>query len=69
MRVWLSRLAFSFLIIGGVLLWHAHRASRGDLGPVPQSRIILYVVAGALSLAMGIAGLRERHRPGGPGNP
>ena len=61
MRRWLARLAFSFFILAAVLAWEGYRASKygGD-----QGRAVLFLLAAALSVLLGLAGVRERHRPG-----
>ena len=59
MRRWLSRLAFSFLILAAVLVWEARKANeRGE----PTT---WYYIGAALLAGAGMAGMRERHRPGG----
>jgi hypothetical protein len=62
MRNWLSRLAFSFIIIGCVLLWEAYKSSTRQTLPPSPWRITLYTLAAACSFSLGIAGLRMRHR-------
>jgi hypothetical protein len=58
MRKWLARLAFSFLILAGVLAWEGRvRAQRGE------SPMRWYAAAAVLGAA-GMVGIRERHRPG-----
>jgi NADH:ubiquinone oxidoreductase subunit 6 (subunit J) len=54
MNRWLSRLAFSFIVIAAVLAWEGRRA-------VGAAQIGCYVGA-ALLFALGVIGLRERHR-------
>jgi len=54
MSRWLSRLAFSFIIIAGVLAWEGRRA-------VGAAQVGCYVGAGLL-FVFGVIGLRERHR-------
>ena len=53
---WLSRLAFSFIIVGAVLAWEGSKEA-------VTSRQIAYFVGAAVLLALGATGLRERHRP------
>jgi hypothetical protein len=53
MKRWLGRLAFSFMIIGGVLAWEGQK--RG--GPMN------YYIPAMIFIVLGAAGLRERHRP------
>jgi len=63
MRRWLARLSFSLFVIALVLAWEAYKAShRVDEGA--RSRATLYAVGAAAAFALGLAGVRERHRPG-----
>jgi hypothetical protein len=58
---WLARLAFTFFVIAGLLVYDGYRLSRA--GPeASRGQLVLYAVAAALSLVLGIAGLRARHR-------
>jgi hypothetical protein len=60
---WLARLTFTFFAIAGLLIYDAYRLSRA--GPEASRGVLaLYAVAAALSLMMGLAGLRARHRRG-----
>ena len=62
MRRWLARLSFSLFVIALVLAWEAYKAShRADEGG--GSRAALYAVGAAAAFALGLAGVRERHRP------
>jgi hypothetical protein len=63
MQSWLSRLSFSFLIVGMILAWHAYRAAGGRPGPIPTWKIILELIAAALCFVLGFMGIRQRHRP------
>lgn len=57
MRRWLARLSFSFLIIAGVLVYEARKASE-------RGQSTGWHYAGAAILAgAAMAGMRERHRP------
>ena len=60
-RDWLARLAFTFFIIAALFLWQAHQARA--VKPTPRAWIILYLLGAAISVALGIAGIRARHRP------
>ena len=51
---WLSRLAFSFIVIAGALAWEGRRA-------VGAAQVACFVGAGVL-FVLGVIGLRERHR-------
>ncbi len=57
----LARLAFSFFVIAAVLVYEGYRASRAA-PQVSRGQLALYAVAAALSLILGFAGLRARHR-------
>jgi hypothetical protein len=57
MRYWLARLSFSLLVIAGASGWEAWRGNH-DAG----KRTLLAIVA-AVATGLGLAGLRERHRP------
>ena len=58
MQRWLSRLAFSFILLAVVLAWSGREAARRGESPTPR------YAAAALLAAAGIIGLRERHRRG-----
>jgi hypothetical protein len=53
-RRWIGRLAFSLLIIAFILLWEARK--------YPDPRASLMYVAAGVAGALGLIGLRERHR-------
>jgi hypothetical protein len=55
MRRWLARLSFSFLIIAAVLLWEANKLGSGG-------RSSAYIVGAFVCIALGIIGIRARHR-------
>lgn len=59
MRSLLPRFAFTLIIIGAWLLYEAFHAQQGAQ---PQWQLVLLVVGGALSLGMGLQGVRQRHR-------
>jgi hypothetical protein len=62
-RAWLARFSFSFVLVGAVLAWEGYQSVTGNRGPVPQSRIVLYFAGALICWALGLAGVRERHRP------
>jgi hypothetical protein len=62
MRRWLDRLALSFVIIGCVLIWEGYRILQGRNGPATTARICLYFIGAGISFALGVAGIRQRHR-------
>ena len=62
MRRWLGRLAFSFIILAAVLVWEGRKArDRGEAAT-------WYYVGAAVLAGAGMAGMRERHRPGNGGD-
>jgi hypothetical protein len=58
MRKWLVRLTFSFFVIAGACAWE------GIYGDHSPAKHYLLVCAAAVSLGLGVASLRERHRKG-----
>lgn len=62
MRKWLARLSFSFIILAAVLAWEAWRTRRGDRGPGRDRQAFALVTAAAVCFALGLRGVRERHR-------
>jgi hypothetical protein len=61
-RQWLERLAFSFIVIALVLIWEMYKSLSGRGVPLSQGRLVLYLVAAAMCIAMGVTGIRSRHR-------
>lgn len=64
MNRWLSRFAFTFLILGGLLIWQAHR-EWNTLAAPSKARIALYLVAAGVSIGLGVRGIKERHGSAG----
>jgi hypothetical protein len=62
MRRWLATLSYSFVIGAAVLCWQIYRALEGQMGVVPAWQLILWIIGAACSLAVGVAGLVQRHR-------
>ena len=61
MRKLLSRFSFTFILVGGLLMYYVYTSQ--TQGPrLPEWQAMVIVVGGALSIAMGARGLRERHR-------
>jgi hypothetical protein len=60
----LASLSFSFLILGGVLVWQGYRELTRPGGAIGW-RVGTYFVVGGLCFALGLRGVKERHRPGG----
>jgi len=63
MRRWLDRLALSFIILGCVLIWEGYRIlqGRGEI-PATLTRLALYFGGAGACFALGVAGIRQRHR-------
>jgi hypothetical protein len=57
MRTWLARLSFSFLIVAFVLAWQGYKTG--------GSRAPTHYLGAAAAFGVGLAGVRERHRPSG----
>jgi len=57
MRTWLARLSFSFLIVAFALAWQGYKTG--------GSRATVYYAGAAAAFAVGLIGVRERHRPPG----
>ena len=57
---WLARLSFTFLAIAGLLVYDGYRLTRAG-SEASRTQLALYAVAAALSLVLGLAGLRARH--------
>jgi hypothetical protein len=60
---WLARFSFSLFILSGLLVWESYKALHGRLGPISSGRIILFLIGAVASFVLGVAGVRERHRP------
>lgn len=60
---WLARFSFSFFILSGLLVWESYKALHGQLGPMSSGRITLFLIGALASFVLGVAGVRERHRP------
>ena len=58
MRWWLARLAFSFLIVALVVGYAGYKAQQRGEG----TRATIMMLGAAAGIALGIAGLRARHR-------
>jgi hypothetical protein len=59
---WLARLSYSFLIVAFVLAWSAVGLPHD--APGSTWRRTLYLVGASVSAAMGLLGVRARHRRG-----
>jgi hypothetical protein len=57
---WLSRLSFSFVIIAAFLMWQAFHVAPDVEGA--GWRRALYLLSAAMAMALGVAGIRARHR-------
>jgi len=58
---WLARLAYSFLILGGLLFWQGYKELSRTSSP-EMWRIVLYFVAAGMSVGIGVRGIQERHK-------
>ena len=63
MRTWLARLSFALLVVAFVLAWEGYRAAGGDRGPAARGRATWYFIGAGVLGGLGLAGVRERHRP------
>ena len=59
MSRWLARLAYSFLILGGLLFWQGYK-ELGRTSSPERCRIALYLGAAGLSVGIGVRGIQER---------
>jgi len=57
---WLSRFSFSFVIIAAFLVWQAFHISAVAEGA--GWRRTLYLISAGIAMALGVAGVRARHR-------
>jgi sulfite exporter TauE/SafE len=60
-RYWLVRLWLSFLIIGFVVFWTGYKALQAATDQPIKS--YCEIGGGILLIALGLAAVRERHRP------
>jgi hypothetical protein len=61
MKRWLARLAFSFLILAGLLAWTGYKELTTRARP-DKVRVGLYFVAAGMSVGLAVRGFKERHR-------
>jgi hypothetical protein len=59
---WLARLSFTFFIIAVLLVWQARFAITGSGPRFEGWRYAVYLLVAAASFALGILGVRARHR-------
>lgn len=62
LRRWLARLSFSFIILAAVLTWEGYKIATRD--SARSQRSLYYFVAAGACAAIGLAGVRQRHRLG-----
>ena len=63
MQKWLARFSFSFLVLAAVLAWDAYqRLSVPHHEPGATTRLVLDCAGAGACAAMGVAGVRARHR-------
>lgn len=60
MQKWLSRAAFSFIILAAVLAWESYRMIVSK-APVQTRKLVLACVGTGVFAALGVAGIRSRH--------
>jgi len=60
MKRWLARLAFSFLILAGLLAWSGYKELTNG-GRPDKVRVGLYFVAAGMSIGLAMRGFKERH--------
>ena len=65
MRRLLASLGFSFLILGGLLVWLGYKELTRAGGGIGW-RVAAYFIVGGMSFALGLRGVKERHRPDEP---
>jgi hypothetical protein len=61
---WLARFSYTFLILGGLLVWQAYREVTMLADP-PKWRLALYFVGAMVSVGLAVRGIRGRYRPDG----
>lgn len=60
-RRWLGRLSFSFLVVAFFLGWEGYKRYVAFGGLIADWRALLDLVGAAMSLMLGMTGLKERH--------
>lgn len=65
MRSLLSRIPFTFVILGGWLAYEGYRGATGQAA-IGSGRVTLYFVAALLSFSLAAMAFRERYRPRDP---
>lgn len=63
MRRWLARLSFSFIILAAVFAWEGYQARAHGITAEERSRAVYFWLAAGACGALGLLGIRERHRP------
>ena len=61
MQKWLARLSFSLLIIAAVLVWEIYKMTQTGAED-HRVRFVIYCIAAGACAALGMAGVRARHR-------
>jgi hypothetical protein len=61
MMIWISRFSFTFIILGAFLLIRVYQWQTGKI-PLESWQVTAFVVGGALFLALGVQGIKYRHR-------
>ncbi len=60
MRYWLGNLAMSMILIACFLIWQVHKGTQS--GTMTGLREGFYIAGAVLAAALGLAGMKERHR-------
>ncbi len=60
MRRWLSNSAMAMIVLACAFAWQVHRGS--ERGTLTGTQKGLYIAGGIVAGALGLAGMKERHR-------
>jgi uncharacterized membrane protein YoaK (UPF0700 family) len=61
-QYWLARLPMTFLAIGLVLIYEIYRSMTHQVPALPMWKLVLFMVAAAMCIALFVAGVKARHR-------
>lgn len=59
---WLARLSLSFFVIAALLAFRIYKVVGEQPRVTSSERVWLYVIATAMAVALGVMGVRERHK-------
>ena len=62
MRKWLARFSFTFFVLAALCAWDAYK-HMSVTPAVPYPRVVLGWIGAGGFAALGMAGVRARHRP------